>query len=165
MTPDLRPTSFKLTDHDLGVIDEVADLRGIKRGQHRASVIREATVHYRNWLLARREAGEPFLATLRERFGADAIMSASLNDNFDPIVRIDGRDRDDIDIATLPVKLRDGQGFEEDFVRLYLGDPDSDFRLLLGLVPLIADVWLTVPLTELHPEMRPRAVAFFAGPA
>jgi hypothetical protein len=163
LTPDLRPTSFKLTDADLGVLDEIADLRGMKRGQHRAAVIRESTIHYRNTLLARREAGEPFIASMRKKFGDDAVLSVSLDDGFDPIVRVDGHDRDDVHVATLAVKMRDGQGFEEDFVRLYLADPDSDFRLLLGFMPVMSGVWLSVPIADLHPEMRPRAVAYFAG--
>lgn len=84
---------------------------------------------------------------MRDRFEPEAELTVELDERFDAFAKVDDERQSDLYLPTLATILDDGE-IVEDFVRVYLGDPNGDTRLLLGLLPLRTGIRLSVPIEE-----------------
>ncbi len=148
--------TFRFSDLDTRLQEELANHWGVSRTQ----ALRQAVD------IARKEEGlykssaEAFLTKLRDRFEPEAELTVELDERFDAFAKVDDERQSDLYLPTLATILDDGE-IVEDFVRVYLGDPNGDTRLLLGLLPLRTGIRLSVPIEELKPDMPPRPVAYW----
>jgi hypothetical protein len=152
-----KNTTFKFNDVDLEILDELAaDLQC-----SRTQAVRVAVTALRKTRGLHREALERLIAKLKAPYDEDAVMTIALDDQFDALATING-DRLDIYLPTHVSTWVDAAGRHEDYLMVYLGDPDSDARLAVaGLFPLQAGLSVSFALSDLSPDMRPRPVAWF----
>ena len=152
-----KNTTFKFKDADLELIDGLARDMGCSRTQ----VLRIAVRDLRKARGLYLDTATAFIASLKAKFGEEADLRVELDEYFDAFASVDGVRRDDIYTPSIPTTYRDDEGNEEDFAKVYLGDPQTDVRILLGLLPLRSGVPLVLGLEELEPNMSPKAAAWF----
>jgi len=147
------PVSFKLTEVERQLLDSIA----VAIGGGRPDALRYALGAARRKLGLYAQTAEAYIAGLRATIDDDASLVIELDDSWSPVVSVDGVRRDDIYIPCSAVNL----GAEGDFFKLYLGDPASDVRIFVGLMPARSGVQLVISADELRADMAPRAIAYF----
>jgi hypothetical protein len=144
--------NLRLGQGDVSLLDELATGLSLSR----SDTVRFALHQLRRSDPVRRR--NAFAESLRERFGADAVLRVELDESFNAFGTVDGQPRTDLYLPTQGARFGD-----DDFVQVWLGDPDTDdVRLFLGMIPARSGVPLVVPLAELSAGMRPRAVGWFS---
>lgn len=147
------PVSFKLNEVERQLLDSIA----AAIGGGRPDALRYALAAARKELGLYAKTAEAYVAGLRTTIGDDAALVIELDDSWSPLVSVDGVRRDDIFVPCSAVNL----GAEGDFFKLYLGDPASDVRIFVGLMPARSGVQLVIAADELRADMAPRAIAYF----
>lgn len=146
-----RQVNLRLNDADVLLLDELA----LGLGLSRSDTVRFALHHVRQSDPVRQR--NEFAASLRERFGSDAVLRVELDDTFAPVGSVDGKVREGLYLPIQPARFGD-----DDMVQVWIGDQaDGDVRIFLGVLPARTGVPLKVPLAELSAAMRPRAVAWY----
>jgi hypothetical protein len=153
--------TVKLNDVEFRLLRELEEKLG-----SRTHVIRIALRELRKARGDYEAAAQAFIDQLKSKLPEEATLRFELDEQFDPFLTVDGERCEDIYVAGQVKTFEDqATGAGEDFVVVAIGDPASDIRILLGMLPLRTGVPLIVPLDELKADMRPRAVAYFAGHA
>lgn len=150
-----NPVSFKLTDVERSLLDSIAE----EIGGGRPDALRYALVAARKELCLHATAAEAFIERLRASMDDNATMVVQLDDSWTPTVTVDGVPRKDIYVPYDVIGLGPG----ENFLKLYLGDPESEVRIFIGLMPTRSGVPLVIDAEDLAADMAPRAVAYFVA--
>jgi hypothetical protein len=146
----LQTTTLKLSRTDLERLDQLVSLTG---AHSRSEVVQKALAIYE----AQRERSQDFVAEFKSRFDEDAWVSVELDENSDPLMRIDGRPQLDVYLPTQIVRFKDGTEVAE----VFLGDLESSVRIYLGVLPVgRAGIPLSFPLKKLSFDMKPVATAW-----
>ncbi len=112
-----------------------------KRNMSVSDVVRRAVIDWRERSGDRQQALETWTAGLLAKHAPDAQLTARVNDQFDLDIEIDGDEMDDF----IGQAVFDGH----DQVQLWVGDPETDARVYLGRVRVIAGASITVPVKSL----------------
>lgn len=153
--------TVKLNDSEFRLLEELEEKMG-----SRTHVIRTALRELRKARGDYQAAAQAFIDRLKADLPEDAALRFELDEQFDPFLIVDGERREDIYVVGQATIFEDrATGAGEDFVVVAIGDPASDVRIVLGILPLRTGVPLIVPVEELSSTMRPRAVASWAGDA
>lgn len=143
--------NLRLDHADVQLLDEMAQGLALSR----SDTVRFALHQLRQSDPVKRR--NRFAQSLRERFGQDAVLRVELDDTFNVVGTVDGQRHADLYLPSQATRFGD-----EDFVQVWVGDvAGDDVRIFLGVLPARSGVPLVVPLAELSPAMRPRAVAWF----
>ncbi len=109
-----------------------------------SDVVRRAVIDWRENSGDRQQALETWANRLLAKHGSSAKLTARVNDQFSLDVEIDEREMDDF----IGQAVFDGHKQ----VQLWVGDPETDARVYLGRVRVIAGAAITVPVAAL-PEL------------
>lgn len=106
-----------------------------------SDVVRRAVIDWRERSGDRQQALERWSTGLLAKHGPGAHLTARVNDQFSLDLEIDGSEMDDFV----------GQAVFDahDQVQLWVGDPETDARVYLGRVRVIAGAAITVPVASL----------------
>jgi Arc/MetJ-type ribon-helix-helix transcriptional regulator len=112
-----------------------------ERNMSVSDVVRQAVIAWREKTGDRQQALEVWTTDLLAKHGAGAQLTARVNDQLSLDIEIDGTEMDDfIGQAVFDV---------HDQVQLWVGDPETDARVYLGRVRVIAGAAITVPVVSL----------------
>jgi Arc/MetJ-type ribon-helix-helix transcriptional regulator len=106
-----------------------------------SDVVRRAVIDWRENNGDRQQALDAWASALLAKHGAGARLTARVNNEFGLDVEIDGLEMDDF-IAQAVYDAHEQ-------VQLWVGDPETDARVYLGRVRVVAGAAITVPVASL----------------
>lgn len=112
-----------------------------ERNMSVSDVVRRAVIDWREKSGDRQRALEAWVASLLASHGPGATLTARVNDEFSLDIEIDGVEIDDF----IGEAVFDGHRQ----VQLWVGDPETDARVYLGRVRVIAGAAISVPVASL----------------
>jgi predicted transcriptional regulator len=131
-----KNSTFKLTDDELAILEQLADEMRCSR----TDVIRKALKELQHLRQKRRATADAFVEKLFDGLSENSTLMIGLDENLEPYATVDGRDaRPDIVVTGHRISV----GGEE-YVRVLLVDPGSELRLDAGVIKASTGGWLAL---------------------
>jgi hypothetical protein len=132
-----KNSTFKLSEETLSLLQDLAD----DLGTSRTEAIRIALRDFQQTRAARRAHAEQFVRRMFERVPSGSTIMIGLDeDTLEPFATIDGRQRrNDITVVGQRVVARN-----DEFVQVYVVDPNSELKLAVGAIQARRGGWLAL---------------------